>query len=105
MRSLVSAALICGGRVMEKTLIILNPWAGRGTAGRRRSELEAALAQMEVPFEIVATHARGGATELAWQGIERGCDRVVAVGGDGTVNEVVNGIKGAEASVGWRARL
>jgi len=90
---------------MEKLLVVLNPWAGRGTAGRRRPELEAALRQSGAPFDVVTTHARGGATELAWQGVERGYDRVVAVGGDGTINEVVNGIKGAEASLGLRARL
>jgi YegS/Rv2252/BmrU family lipid kinase len=90
---------------MDKTLIILNPWAGRGAASQRRGDLEAALGQTGVPFDLVTTHARGGATELAWQGIERGYDPIVAVGGDGTINEVVNGIKGAEASLGRRARL
>ena len=90
---------------MDKTLIILNPWAGRGVAGQRRGDLEAALGQANVSFDLVTTHARGGATELAWQGIERGYDPIVAVGGDGTINEIVNGIKGAEASLGRRARL
>jgi len=90
---------------MAKTLVIINPWAGRGAAGRRRPELEAALAQAGVEYAVVATHARGGATELAWQGVERGYERIAAVGGDGTINEVVNGIKGAEASLGRRARL
>src|SRR5689334_1026807 len=90
---------------MDKTLIILNPWAGRGVAGQRRGELEAAFTQADLPFDLVTTHARGGATELAWQGIERGYDPIVAVGGDGTINEIVNGIKGAEASLGRRARL
>ena len=90
---------------MTKLLIILNPWAGRGTAGRRRPEIEEALRQSGVEHAVFATHARGGATELAWQGIERGFDRIVAVGGDGTINEVVNGIKGAEASLGRRAQL
>src|SRR3954470_2238796 len=90
---------------MKKMLIILTPWAGRGTAGQRRGELEAALKQAGVSFDIVTTHARGGATELAWQGIERGYDPILAVGGDGTINEVVNGIKGAEAAMGRRAKL
>jgi YegS/Rv2252/BmrU family lipid kinase len=89
----------------EKTLVILNPWAGRGTAGERRAELESAMQRARIPFEIVTTHARGGATELAWQGVEHGYERIVAVGGDGTINEVVNGIKGAEASSGRRAQL
>jgi YegS/Rv2252/BmrU family lipid kinase len=90
---------------MDKSLIILNPWAGRGAAGQRRGDLEAALTQAGVPFDLVTTHARGGATELAWQAIERGYDPIVAVGGDGTINEIVNGIKGAETSLGRRARL
>jgi diacylglycerol kinase (ATP) len=90
---------------MEKLLVIINPWAGRGTAGRRRPELEQALRQTGAEYEIISTHARGGATELAWQGIERGYERIVAVGGDGTINEIVNGIKGAEAALGRGARL
>jgi YegS/Rv2252/BmrU family lipid kinase len=90
---------------MDKVLIILNPWAGRGAAGQRRPELEQALRETGVDFAIVTTHAVGGATELAWQGIERGYGRIVAVGGDGTINEVVNGIKGAEDGLGRRARL
>ena len=90
---------------MEKLLVILNPWAGRGTAGRRRPELEQALRDAGADFDIVTTHAVGGATELAWQGVERGYGRIVAIGGDGTINEVVNGIKGAEASLGRRTQL
>jgi YegS/Rv2252/BmrU family lipid kinase len=58
-----------------------------------------------ISYELLKTHARGGAIELAWQGVERGCGRIIAVGGDGTINEVVNGIKGAELDLGRRARL
>src|SRR6476469_4599541 len=90
---------------MDKVLVILNPWAGRGTAGRRQPELEQALRETGTEFAIVTTHAVGGATELAWQGVEHGYRRIVAVGGDGTINEVVNGIKGAEASLGRRTQL
>lgn len=90
---------------MTKLLIIINPWAGRGTAGRRQPELEQALRTSGADYAVLTTHARGGAIELAWQGIERGFDRIIAVGGDGTINEVVNGMKGAEASLGRRVRL
>jgi diacylglycerol kinase (ATP) len=90
---------------MDKTLIILNPWAGRGTAGERRRDIEWALARAGISFDLWATHARGGATELAWQGIEKGYNPIVAVGGDGTINEVMNGIMGAEAHTGQRTRL
>src|SRR5215211_2761677 len=90
---------------MDKTLVILNPRAGRGAAGRRRGDLELAFQQAGVPFELVTTHAPGSATELAAQGAERGYDPIVAIGGDGTINEVANGIKRAEARLGRRARL
>jgi YegS/Rv2252/BmrU family lipid kinase len=90
---------------MDKLLVIVNPWAGRGAAGRRRAELEQALRDSGADFDILTTHAVGGAIELAWQGVERGYGRIVAVGGDGTINEVVNGIKGGEAEFGRRARL
>jgi YegS/Rv2252/BmrU family lipid kinase len=90
---------------VEQCLVILNPHAGRGTAEQKRPELEAALHDAGIPYTLVTTHARGGATELAWQGIEHGCEKIIAVGGDGTINEVVHGIKGAEASVGRRATL
>jgi diacylglycerol kinase (ATP) len=75
-----------------KTCVILNPMAGRGAAGQRRSELEDALRAAELDYVLFATHGRGGATELAQQAVERGYQAVIAVGGDGTINEVVNGI-------------
>jgi YegS/Rv2252/BmrU family lipid kinase len=88
-----------------KTCVILNPWAGRGTAGQRRPELEAALRAAGVAFDLVTTYARGGATELTYQAIERGYECVVAVGGDGTINEVVNGLLGGRERLGREAAL
>ncbi|MFV9503214.1 MAG: diacylglycerol/lipid kinase family protein [Oscillochloridaceae bacterium umkhey_bin13] len=78
-----------------KICVILNPAAGRGAAGQRREALEAALREADLAYDLVTTHARGGATELAFQAIGRGYDTLVAVGGDGTINEVVNGIVGS----------
>src|SRR5512145_2957620 len=94
-----------GGCAVENALIILNPWAGRGTTGQHRQAIEATLTQEGIPYELMMTHAHGGAIELAWQGVERGYKQIIAVGGDGTINEVVNGIKGAEASLGKRVQL
>jgi YegS/Rv2252/BmrU family lipid kinase len=87
-----------------KTCVILNPAAGRGAAGRRRGELEAALRTAGLPFDLLTTHGRGGATELASQAVERGYEAVVAVGGDGTINEVANGlVRSAQAGAGEAA--
>lgn len=88
-----------------KRCVILNPWAGRGLAGQRRGELEQALRAADLSFELVTTHARGGATELTYQAIERGYEQIIAVGGDGTLNEIVNGIVGCRESGGQSAAL
>jgi YegS/Rv2252/BmrU family lipid kinase len=88
-----------------KTCVILNPWAGRGAAGQRRPDLEAALREQDVDFTLLTTHARGGATELTYQAIGQGYECVVAVGGDGTINEVVNGIIGNREAGGREAAL
>ncbi|GAB4123261.1 MAG: diacylglycerol kinase family lipid kinase [Roseiflexaceae bacterium] len=90
---------------MSKILIILNPWAGRGAAGERRRDIEWGMARAGLAYDLWTTHARGGATELAWQAAERGYETIVAVGGDGTINEVVNGLKGAEFERGFRPKL
>lgn len=90
---------------MKDVVVILNPWAGRGTAGQRRPDLENALQQAHVSYDLWPTHARGGATELAWQAVEKGYGTVVAVGGDGTLNEVVNGLVAAEEATGKTIRF
>jgi YegS/Rv2252/BmrU family lipid kinase len=77
---------------MHDWYIILNPWAGRGQAGKQRHHLEQTLQRTGIAYHLAMTHAPGGATELTWQALERGHTRIAAVGGDGTINEVVNGI-------------
>ena len=73
-------------------LAILNPAARGGLAGRRWPALAAALKAHGVRFELAVTHAAGEATALAADGRRRGLDRMLAVGGDGTLYEVLNGL-------------
>jgi diacylglycerol kinase (ATP) len=73
-----------------RTLVIFNPQANRGTAGRLLPELERCLA-LHGQVELVQTTRQGEAVELAARALEQGFEMVVAAGGDGTVNEVVNG--------------
>jgi len=82
---------------MAKYLFILNPAAGRGAAGRSLEMLKALLDATEMRYQIRSTAGPGDATELA-----RGTDAevVVVVGGDGTTNEVANGIVGTEKTLG-----
>jgi diacylglycerol kinase (ATP) len=81
-----------------RPLVIVNPAARNGAVGRSWSTLEATLASLGVDPETVHTERPGHATELTRQGLRDGPRLVVAVGGDGTVNEVVNGFfEGGEA--------
>jgi YegS/Rv2252/BmrU family lipid kinase len=74
-----------------RTLLIVNPSAQNGQLGRRWPELGAILRRELGSFEDAMTSGPGDATRLAREAVEAGIDTVVAVGGDGTTNEVVNG--------------
>jgi len=78
-----------------QTTLIVNPQANKGRSRNLLPKIAAALNQLGVPFEVEETQRRGHATELAYRAAARGVERVVAVGGDGTCNEVVNGILAA----------
>lgn len=82
---------------MQRVQVILNPYAGRGTAGRMRDQLAAALTHAGIHFDLAVTHEPGEATRLAAQERRAGAEIVVAAGGDGTVNEVMNGLAQAVA--------
>lgn len=72
-------------------LLIANPTAGRTGASTLR-RLVAALRDHGVAAEVATTEGRGHAQHLAEEAASGGRRFVVAVGGDGTVNEVVNGL-------------
>lgn len=75
--------------------VIYNPVAGPRIA-RNIERLRKALAAGDTPFEIRETAGPGDATLLAREAAYGGTEAVVAVGGDGTINEVVNGLVGTE---------
>jgi diacylglycerol kinase family enzyme len=73
-----------------RAVLIVNPNA-TATSSRTRDVLASALSS-DLRVDVFQTKGRGHAIELAAQAASTGCDLVVALGGDGTVNEVVNGI-------------
>lgn len=73
-----------------RAVLVVNPMA-TGTTARSRDVLAQALAA-DVKLEVVATEHRGHAVDIARNAASDGIDYVVALGGDGTINEVVNGL-------------
>jgi diacylglycerol kinase (ATP) len=72
--------------------VIVNPHAGRRRVGEEIPELERTLRSRGLPYRLFRTEGPGDATRLATEALEAGGRFVIAVGGDGTVNEVVNGM-------------
>ena len=75
-----------------KIAVIVNPAAHKGGAARRWPAIQAELVRRLGPFEPRFTEAPGHATHLARLALAQGARRFVAVGGDGTVNETLNGL-------------
>ncbi|HEY1553356.1 MAG TPA: diacylglycerol kinase family protein [Kofleriaceae bacterium] len=76
--------------VAPRTVVVVNPSSQGGKLGKRWPELAESIGRA-FPFDAVMTTAPGDATRLAREALRAGAERVVAVGGDGTINEVVNG--------------
>jgi YegS/Rv2252/BmrU family lipid kinase len=74
-----------------RTFLVVNPRSANGSVQRRWDELAATIRAGYGEFEHAFTKAQGDATTLARQALGEGYELVVALGGDGTVNEVVNG--------------
>jgi diacylglycerol kinase (ATP) len=76
----------------RKHLIILNPVAGKGKAAEKIPQIEALLASKLIDYDLEVTKGTWHAAELARDAGGKGYAVVVAAGGDGTANEVLNGL-------------
>ena len=72
-------------------LVVVNPRSSGGRTKREWRVMERALEGAYPNMSVVMTRHRGEATELVRDALLEGCSEVVAVGGDGTINEAVNG--------------
>src|SRR2546421_6331038 len=80
-----------GSRPGSPILFIVNPASGAGKAGREWAAIEAWLSSSGLPYEVAMTTRPLEATEIAQRAVRESRPVVVAVGGDGTLNEVLNG--------------
>src|SRR3989338_5057544 len=82
-----------------KTFFIVNPSAGQGELKREWNSLHKKLTKKIPHFSWRFTRKRGDATWITEQALQKGYDLIVSVGGDGTLNECVNGFikKGAKS--------
>lgn len=78
--------------VYGKATLIVNARAGRGIVSKNLTEVCENLDKRELDYEIRMTEGRGHATQIARETLEAGGRFLVAVGGDGTIHEVVNGM-------------
>jgi YegS/Rv2252/BmrU family lipid kinase len=83
---------------MPRYYVILNPVAGKGNGLRMRLRIEENLTRLGLDYMLVLTEFPEHATSLAKKALEDGFDVIVAAGGDGTANEVLNGIMTAGES-------
>jgi YegS/Rv2252/BmrU family lipid kinase len=79
--------------------VIVNPHAGRRRVARQLPELEATLRARDLPYRLLRTEGPGDAARFAREALEGGSRFLVAVGGDGTVHEVVNGMMAEDRPV------
>jgi YegS/Rv2252/BmrU family lipid kinase len=84
----------------SQTTFVINPAAGRGRVGQMLGRIESAIRQasQSPDVQIAITKSPGHGIEIAR--LTPPGSRVVAVGGDGTVHEVVRGIAGSDKAVG-----
>ena len=78
--------------------IIINPISGTDAARKRAKKVVLALEE-EFKIKGIKTEYAGHATELAKQAVNDGVEIVVAVGGDGTVNEIASALVGTETAL------
>ena len=77
---------------VEHMVFIVNPHAARGAVGRQRPRIEALCRERLGCFPCLVTSGPGDARELARREVLKGARLIVCVGGDGTLNEIINGV-------------
>lgn len=90
---------------MAKYLILLNPISGRGSGLQHKTLIEEFFTNNGLEYDLILTEKPGHAMELAENAVAQGFDFIVAAGGDGTCNEVLNGILAGNAKFNKNATM
>lgn len=78
-----------------QALVVVNPRSRGGATGRRFAAVEALLREVLGELEVEWTRGPRDAVRIAREAVRAGVERIVVAGGDGTTNEVVQGVLGA----------
>lgn len=84
---------------MDRFFAVVNPAAGGGRSARLAGPALARLREKELQVDVIASTGPGHAVQLAREAYGQGYRRFLAVGGDGTAHEILNGIFAGRASV------
>ena len=85
---------------MNKAIVIYNPISGKGKGQLAADAIKISKLNELFQLEICKTEYLGHAKEIALKGIEEGVLYFIAIGGDGTINEVGSVLKGTQAAMG-----
>lgn len=77
---------------LNEWLVIVNPNAGNGKGKKDWDTISALLKKEDLTFKACFTERKGHAIKVTMDGISDGYRKIITVGGDGTLNEVVNGV-------------
>ena len=83
----------------KRIAFIVNPNAAMGATGKKWPHIESFAKDRLGPFEAHLTTGQGDAIDLARKALLKGAEQIVCVGGDGTLNEVVNGFMGEDGPI------
>jgi diacylglycerol kinase (ATP) len=76
----------------KEWLVIVNPNAGNEKGRKDWARIEGFLAKAKIPVSVKFTESKGHAVSITHAALNEGCRNIITIGGDGTLNEVVNGI-------------
>src|SRR6266513_3870251 len=84
---------------MDRFFAIVNPAAGGGRSAKLAGPALARLREKGLKIDVIASTGQGHAVQLAREAYDQGYRRFLAVGGDGTAHEILNGVFAGRSAV------